>query len=543
MLDASKAALAKRYLPLFGAFAILIWHSLQFNFVTDDAYISFVYSHNFAEHGQLVFNPGEVPVEGYTNFLWTFLLGVLMVVGLPPEIMALVFGTAFALATMAVAMRLVEHVCKERSAWDYLAPVLLACSSGYACWSSGGLETQMFTFFVTLAIYAYVRADGETRFYRLLGISLALAAMTRPEGLLITGLVGGHRLLLNVIRDRRLVPHRGELTCMGAFLLFWAPWFAWRWWYYGHFFPNTYYVKAAGKASAKYVEQMHANGRYYIWQWLQYSKVLYAAPVALVGLAVAKPRTSRFVLGTLSLLVTMVYLIYTMRVGGDFMGLHRFVMPLFVISAIGTALGLRLVVGLLPGSLHGKVGAGLASAVVMLFAWSQYKLTSESVRWGNWKSDRGIDTPAYLALYAHDRSLIGKQMRQCFVPEDFSIFGGVGAKPFYAETKGIDVFGLVSDVVAHEVPRTRARAGHNKWAPDSLLLKTYKPSFVFHCYSLHGDPNRPHINCRGNFWQRNGYEQVTLHVPGLKERGEYYTFFVAKERVASFRETCPGIVK
>jgi hypothetical protein len=491
----------------------------------------------------LVFNAGQVPVEGYTNFLWTFLLGLLMMVGLAPEVMALILGTAFALGTMAVAMRLVEHVCKGRSAWDYLAPVLLACSSGFACWSSGGLETQMFTFFITLALYAYARADGEPRFYRLLGISLALAAMTRPEGLLITALVGGHRFLINVIRDRRWVPHRDELRCIAGFLLLWAPWFAWRWWYYGHFFPNTYYVKASGKASANYAEQMHANGRYYIWQWLNQSKILYAAPLAVLGLALAKPRSARFVLGSLALLVSAVYIVYTMRVGGDFMGLHRFVMPLFVIAAVGFVLGLRLLIQRLPAQFAGKAGVVVVVIVVGLFARSQYKLTAESVRWGNWKSDRGIDTPAYLALYAHDRKLIGEQMRECFVEGDFSIFGGVGAKPYHAKTKGIDVFGLVSDVVAHQVPRTRPRAGHNKWAPDSLLLKVYKPDFVFQCYSLHSDPSKPRINCPGSFWKRNGYEQVTMHVPGLLERGEYYTFFVAGSRVESFRETCPGVVK
>ena len=46
----------------------LVVHSLAYNFVTDDAYISFVFSRNLAEHGELTFNLGQ-PVEGYTNFL------------------------------------------------------------------------------------------------------------------------------------------------------------------------------------------------------------------------------------------------------------------------------------------------------------------------------------------------------------------------------------------------------------------------------------------------------------------------------------------
>src|SRR6478672_9599209 len=84
------------------AAAALIAHSLVFNFVTDDAFISFVYSRNLAEHGKLVFNLGEHPVEGYTNFLWTVLLALFMKVGLLPELMSRVLGTAFAVGTLGV---------------------------------------------------------------------------------------------------------------------------------------------------------------------------------------------------------------------------------------------------------------------------------------------------------------------------------------------------------------------------------------------------------------------------------------------------------
>ena len=66
-------ATARRYAPLLAVSLLLVWHSLQFGFVTDDAYISFGFSENFAEHGQLLFNQGHPPVEGYTNFLWTLM--------------------------------------------------------------------------------------------------------------------------------------------------------------------------------------------------------------------------------------------------------------------------------------------------------------------------------------------------------------------------------------------------------------------------------------------------------------------------------------
>ena len=123
-----------RYGPLAACAAVLVWHSLQYRFVTDDAFISFVYSRNLAEHGELVFNQGMDPVEGYTNFLWTILLGLLMVVGLLPEITSLVLGTGFAIGTLVVVHRTSAHIWRGRSAWDLVAPTLLALSAGFACW-------------------------------------------------------------------------------------------------------------------------------------------------------------------------------------------------------------------------------------------------------------------------------------------------------------------------------------------------------------------------------------------------------------------------
>ena len=77
-----------RHAPLAASAALLAWHASRYWFVTDDAYISFVYSRNLAEHGELVFNAGMDPVEGYTNFLWTVLLGVLAAAVLAPAALA-----------------------------------------------------------------------------------------------------------------------------------------------------------------------------------------------------------------------------------------------------------------------------------------------------------------------------------------------------------------------------------------------------------------------------------------------------------------------
>jgi len=356
--------------------------------------------------------------------------------------------------------------------------------------------------------------------------------MTRPEGLLVAAVIGVHRLALMIARDRRWVPSRDELWCAGWFLAVWTPYFAWRWWYYGYPFPNTAYVKA-GDAPAAYVEKLRDAGRYYVWVWLKQTGMLYAAPLALAGAFVARPRSRRFLFGSLAVPLVAVYLFYVMRFGGDFMGLHRFIMPVFVLCAVLVALGARL-------SLHVDRRASwvVAAVLVLGFGVLQNGLTRRSMEWKNWPSDRGIDTPAYLWVYTHDRGVIGKHMRECMRDTDFSILGGAGAKPYYGRMRGVDVFGLVSEEIAHDVKPNRPRPGHNKWAPDRFLLEHYDPTFVFHCYSIHSRADDPHLNCNPAFWQRNGYEQVTLHIPGLKQQGEFYTFLKKQDR--DFQ--CPGVV-
>jgi hypothetical protein len=523
----------------------LVVHSLAYNFVTDDAYISFVFSRNFAEHGELTFNLGA-PVEGYTNFLWTIVLGVLMLVGIPPEISSRVLGTACALVTLWIVFRSMQRALGKTSPWCAVPSLLLASSSGFACWTSGGLETQLFTMLVAGALDAVVAAQERPRAIRRAGVLLALAAMTRPEGLLVAAVLGVVRVVDLVLRYRKdkTLAIRDELFAAAWFLALWAPWFAWRWWYYGWPFPNTYYVKAAGEwadaksAKPQMAAQMIDNGRYYIWVWLKQTRLLYALPIALCGLSTAflAPRTQRFTLGLACTLLALVYIPYTISVGGDFMGLHRFIMPVFVVAAIAVVLGVEWLVQRAPK--HREAIAIAACAILVgTFAYKQLRLTQHSLRWGNFGNDRGIDTPAFLIVYTEDRAKIGRAMESCFTEKDFSIVGGAGAQPYFGRMRGVDVFGLVSDRIAHDEPRTRARAGHTKWGSEPLLAQ-YDPTFVFSCYRLHRTAAQPQLPC-APFWIARGFEHVTMHVKGLREQGEYYTFLAKKDR--NFQ--CPGRVR
>jgi hypothetical protein len=533
---------AVRWGPVAAFAVILVLHSLRYDFVTDDAYISFVFSRNLAEHGELTFNLGE-PVEGYTNFLWTVMLALGIVLGIPPEIASRVLGVGFGIGTLIVVFRLCERVLGRRSPFAYLAPALLALSSGFACWSSGGLETQLFTFLVTLALDLYIAADARPRLLTRCGAVLALAAMTRPEGLLIVAVLGAHRVLMHGVRWRWTIEElTSELLWAMWFLIVWAPWFVWRWRYYGWMFPNTYYVKATGATTEKYDAELLKAGFTYVRIWIEQTGLLHAAPLWLAGLVAWKRAEARFALVTAIALLAGAYLVYTISVGGDFMGLHRFIMPLFPMAAMLVALGLDRLAGFVPVAARRWAAAGAIGVVCLAFGISQSRLDERSLHPKTQKerSDQGIDSPAYLIAYTENRAAIGKAMNGCFTDEDFSIVGGAGAQPYFARMRGIDVFGLVSSRIAHEVKPTKPRPGHNKWGPDPLLFE-HDPDFVFHCYAIHSSPAIGPLGC-GGFWRGEGFEQVTLRIPGLDGKREgrddrpggavadHYTFFVRKDR-------------
>ncbi len=535
-------AIALRWGPLAACAVILVWHSLQFDFVTDDAYISFVYTRNLVEHGQLTFNPGDA-VEGYTNFLWTVLLAGPMLLGIPPEISSRVLGTAFAIGTLFVVFRLTERLVGRGRPWAYLPPLLLATSSGFACWSSGGLETQLFTFLVACALDAYVAADVEPRRLLRVGTFLALAAMTRPEGLLVTAVIGVHRIGVKAAA-RKLVPTPDELGCLGAFLIVWGPWFAWRWWYYGWPFPNTYYVKAAGQTTADYDRALRSAGFTYVGQWIDQARLLWASPLILAGLLSATRVRLLFV--TLVLPLAGAYLYYVIGVGGDFMGLHRFIMPLFVIAAVLVGLGVdRIATTVLDERARDVTGIALAAVLATGFAYHQQGLTARSryPRNADERSWKGIDSPGYLIAYTENRAAIGRAMNGCFRDDDFSIVGGAGAQPYLARMRAIDVFGLVSSRIAHEVAPSNPRPGHNKWGPDPLLAD-YDPDFVFSCYAFHPTDRRPALGRCETFWKARGFVPATIRVPGLdgaregRGSGDRYTFLVRGDR----HFECPGLV-
>jgi hypothetical protein len=502
----------RRYWPVLVAAAILLPHARLFDFVTDDAYISFRYAVNLAEHGQLVFNLGE-RVEGFTNFLWTVLLAAGIKMGVGPVAASRFLGIAFGVGTLAVLVRSSLRLAGQRaSAWHLIAPTLLAGTGAFACWCTGGLETQLFTFLSTLGFELLLTEIAAGR-GAASAAAFALAGMTRPEGVMFFGLAALFRLATWLGRERRLRPQRHEVIWAGLFGLLFVPYFVWRWRYFGWLFPNTFYVKSSGGTGTWML------GLYYLRRFAEDYGVLFLVPLAIAGRP-ARDDLPRRDLFRLTALLWLAFAAYVIKVGGDFMGLYRFILPVIPLGALTLQEAAhRLYIRLRP--LAGARALTLAGAVVAagFIIGSAHVTRIATTHVG---ADNGIDTPAYLKKYAEDRIAVGRWFGQYAHPDDLMTVGGAGVIPYYSGIPAYDVFGLVDSTIAHDPHMTVSnRPGHQKWGSDAYMLSR-SPTLITHRYCLHGpcgDENR---------WIPPGYEWVRATVPGPNPT--YYSFLKRRDR-------------
>ncbi len=168
---------------------LLLNIAIFWSFALDDAWISFRYAQNWNNGLGLVYNPGE-RVEGYTNFLWTVIIGLLMRIGMDPLIAAKFSGILLSLLVLLITHRLYVRVSPGQSAFAVLPVLLLSTNVCFAAYAVAGMETPLFALLVVLGVYLFVRENESTAPipFPLSGSIFALASLARPEGVLFFGM-------------------------------------------------------------------------------------------------------------------------------------------------------------------------------------------------------------------------------------------------------------------------------------------------------------------------------------------------------------------
>lgn len=212
----------------------------------DDAMISMRYARNLADGYGLVFNPGEPPVEGYTNFLWTLWMALLHRLPIDESklpLVVMISGVAILFANLWAVKRIAQRTAGEATAVTRMAVCFTAFYYALIFWTLRGMEVGLLTLVVDLgALCVLELADAFTP-ARLLGLCLlaSIAALTRPDGVV--------PFIVIALFAASHLPRRRATVC-GALGLSLAVTIAantiFRLEVYGQTFPNTYSLKMTG---------------------------------------------------------------------------------------------------------------------------------------------------------------------------------------------------------------------------------------------------------------------------------------------------------
>ncbi len=224
-----------------------VWRTLfvvdgvTYSCLFDDMMVSMRYAANLAAGHGLVWNVGEAPIEGYTNFLWVGVMALVHLLPIPIEWTSLavqILGGIILIAVVWASARTLRQIGASEAA-QWACATITALYLPLVNWSLQGTEVGLLalvTLLATIRAVQILRGQREeiTSTYLLLAIGL----FVRPDAAVVFGATA----LVLAFEDR---PRRWRhlvvggsigLASMLALTIF-------REVYFGDALPNTYYLK------------------------------------------------------------------------------------------------------------------------------------------------------------------------------------------------------------------------------------------------------------------------------------------------------------
>ena len=494
---------------------ILLLHVNYLRFVCDDAFISFRYAKNFVQGHGLVYNIGE-KVEGYTNFLWTLLLSLFMKIGLDVVVVSQILGVLFSLATIFLLLRLNRRFYPAENLFNYLAPLFLACCGAYAAWSTGGLETSFFTFLVLLGSYFLVTGINKLSNLIFSGITFAFVGMTRLDGVIFGGIT--FLFLLHLSGFKKKIKVKNVCIWTLSFLILFLIYFFWRWSYYGKFLPNTFYVKVGE-------ESLYHQGLVYLFDFVKRFWIwLMVIPLVFLGKAIRSNANLKMVISYFALMI-LVFSFYIVYVGGDFMDMFRFLVPILPFFFFLIQEGFRGMYYYHQLLSKRKHKVALAILEILLIGLSIFLLAYPSKDSNKAWSREGIDSIGILRESTRLWSKVGLMFKSIAKPGESLATTAAGAIPYYSEMYTIDELGLTLATQVDLQDQKVLRVGHSKTVTIEFLLSR-KPTYILGHPRIYDE-----YELTQRLWvtERNGYKATIFTVKISENESKYLYCLSLKE--------------
>lgn len=421
----------------------------------EDAAMLMRYADHFAHGYGIVWNVGERPVDGATDFLFMAAVAALIKLGVAIGRSVRILGYASHVLTVLLVYWTNRKVWHASAALSLVAALYLAVGTGLS-YVAAFFGTTFFALFATLTWLLALLLIRSERPHTWLAALFALSALAtgliRPEGVLL-----GVLMMVAVILVNGWGNSRRTLTIFaGVMLLLGGAYFLWHWSYFGYPLPNPFYKKGGGL--------LHWDS---FWESLA-NLARFAGPFALAFLLAFRSRhTGRLAVAFLVPLVGFAAAFVLVSNETNFGGRFQYALwPLVLISFYPLIDGLDAQVGLSRPRLAEAVPpfvrilAALALTLgLMQYAQSQncnLTIAQQSCLVA-YEADGRYDVANYLSQF-HDQDYVLATTE-------------AGLLPLYSGWKSIDAWGLNDSWITHEGGIT----------PE--YLDRFKPNIImFHAY-------------------------------------------------------------
>ena len=418
-----------------------IYLCIQVSFIQDDAYISFRHVKNFTAGNGLVFNVGEY-VEGYTNFLWVILLSIFVFIKLNIEsvaqILSISFGALNLILVYFITRILTSRISSESAndknmttkLFNFIPSAMTTLAGAYSFWAVSAMETTMFIFFSLAGIYFYLELKDKPGWNYLLPASLLLASLTRPEGAILFGIVYLHKFVYLFINKKENSFKSFSLETL-VFIIPYVLYLLFRYFYYGYFFPNTFYAKTG--VSSVYI-QTGLNYFYLFTKSYLLNGIIGLLPLYLIRNNKTIHEIS-FIYGYI-----LIYSLYVILVGGDVLSLHRFLLPVLPLFFILWSL-LLFEIGKTILNKLAAIPFVLILASLGIAFFNYFGEQDEINRIQKLEKDLVEKMKIQAKWFYDEQQKTGKKITVAL--------STIGAFSYFSESEVIDLLGLTDSYIAH----------------------------------------------------------------------------------------------
>ncbi len=405
------------------------------NFPLDDSWIHQTYGRNLAQYGQWAFTPG-VDSAASTSPLYTVVLSAGYKLNIEFHLWTHGLGVLALALTGLIGARLAAMVAPGRK-YLPLAAGLALVLAWHLVWAAvSGMETMIFCLLTLTLIWLSwreleVRSQTMTQVAlrgAIFGAIAGLTTLTRPEGVLLAGLIGLALLIVRPnIRWRNLIVWGGAaLICFGIVL---APYLIFNLRVTGGLLPNTAAAKRA--EAAFYLAQSYLQRVVTLLTPLAAGGQLLLIP-GMIAYAIFLPHKRASILHALLLIwPAALILLYAATLPLEFQH-GRYLMPslpgVILAGVIGSGWLLQRTRASLIGRVLVRAAAASAALVFVLFA-----------------------LVLGLQAYMLDVAIINQEMiasalwiKDNISTDDLLVVHDIGAVGYFAPRPVLDIGGLIS---------------------------------------------------------------------------------------------------